>query len=100
MLQEGEEVKQEDDVAMSPAHEVHADSTQIKADSEQSTPVANAERLAAALAGAELEAMDTRGETPIFWAARQGNAEAVKLLAASGAMIAAQNKVRAPYTYS
>jgi ankyrin repeat protein len=78
---------------MSPAHEVQADSTQIQTDSEQSSPVANAERLAAALAGAELEATDTRGETPIFWAARQGNAEAVRLLASSGAMIAAQNKV-------
>lgn len=95
--QDTEECSKSEDVAMAPALEVEVDdTTQVEeaADSDEiSTPVASAERLAAALAGAELEATDSRGETPLFWAARQGNAEAVRLLAAAGAMIGALNKV-------
>ncbi|KAF4525045.1 hypothetical protein B566_EDAN001959 [Ephemera danica] len=59
----------------------------------ESSTLDAAQRLSAALAGSELEAVDSRGETPLFWAARQGNAEAVRLLAAAGAKIGAQNKL-------
>jgi ankyrin repeat protein len=63
-------------------------------DPDQTPDLGSKENLEGILGGSELEACDSRGETPIFWAARQGNAEAVRLLSAAGAKIGAQNKVR------
>jgi ankyrin repeat protein len=62
-------------------------------DPDQTPDMGSKENLQGILGGSELEACDSRGETPIFWAARQGNTEAVRLLAAAGAKIATQNKV-------
>lgn len=62
-------------------------------DPDQTPDLGSKENLQGILGGSELEACDTRGETPIFWAARQGNTEAVRLLAAAGAKITSQNKV-------
>ncbi|XP_059474229.1 death-associated protein kinase 1-like isoform X2 [Neocloeon triangulifer] len=62
-------------------------------DQDQTPDLGSKENLEGILGGAELEASDSRGETPIFWAARQGNAEAVRLLSAAGAKIGAQNKL-------
>jgi ankyrin repeat protein len=62
-------------------------------DPDHTPDLGSKENLQGILGGSELEACDSRGETPIFWAARQGNTEAVRLLAAAGAKIASQNKV-------
>jgi ankyrin repeat protein len=62
-------------------------------DPDQTPDLGSKENLQGILGGSELESCDSRGETPIFWAARQGNTEAVRLLAAAGAKIASQNKV-------
>ncbi|XP_065333506.1 death-associated protein kinase 1-like isoform X1 [Cloeon dipterum] len=91
ILRKKDSVTQEetDDEAM---NTVITEVTEVS-DPDQTPDLGSKENLEGLLGGTELEAGDSRGETPIFWAARQGNAEAVRLLASAGAKIGAQNKL-------